>query len=144
MISAHEFQFGVGAKSSVLYGGCLMSGPDASWRPTKLSEQNVSISKAEFVIHLSYFTHFFGFGSKWGDTTALRTKCCPHACCERKTGRWKDGASEGIRTLDTHVGNVMLYQAELRSLPETGVNLRNCMSNASRNFCSRPRRVDSN
>ncbi len=28
-----------------------------------------------------------------------------------------DGASEGIRTLDTHVGNVMLYQAELRSLP---------------------------
>jgi hypothetical protein len=30
----------------------------------------------------------------------------------------KNGASEGIRTLDTHVGNVMLYQAELRSLPE--------------------------
>jgi hypothetical protein len=29
----------------------------------------------------------------------------------------KSGASEGIRTLDTHVGNVMLYQAELRSLP---------------------------
>ena len=29
----------------------------------------------------------------------------------------RDGASEGIRTLDTHVGNVMLYQAELRSLP---------------------------
>src|SRR2546421_6718646 len=28
-----------------------------------------------------------------------------------------NGASEGIRTLDTHVGNVMLYQAELRSLP---------------------------
>ena len=28
----------------------------------------------------------------------------------------KIGASEGIRTLDTHVGNVMLYQAELRSL----------------------------
>jgi hypothetical protein len=28
------------------------------------------------------------------------------------------GASEGIRTLDTHVGNVMLYQAELRSLPD--------------------------
>jgi hypothetical protein len=34
-----------------------------------------------------------------------------------RTGR-KIGASEGIRTLDTHVGNVMLYQAELRSLPE--------------------------
>ncbi len=31
----------------------------------------------------------------------------------------KYGASEGIRTLDTHVGNVMLYQAELRSLPGT-------------------------
>ncbi len=31
----------------------------------------------------------------------------------------KNGASEGIRTLDTHVGNVMLYQAELRSLPES-------------------------
>ena len=31
------------------------------------------------------------------------------------------GASEGIRTLDTHVGNVMLYQAELRSLPATRV-----------------------
>ena len=29
-----------------------------------------------------------------------------------------NGASEGIRTLDTHVGNVMLYQAELRSLPK--------------------------
>src|SRR6476646_10517994 len=29
----------------------------------------------------------------------------------------RNGASEGIRTLDTHVGNVMLYQAELRSLP---------------------------
>ena len=29
----------------------------------------------------------------------------------------ENGASEGIRTLDTHVGNVMLYQAELRSLP---------------------------
>ncbi len=29
----------------------------------------------------------------------------------------RNGASEGIRTLDNHVGNVMLYQAELRSLP---------------------------
>ena len=34
--------------------------------------------------------------------------------------RSENGASEGIRTLDTHVGNVMLYQAELRSLPEVG------------------------
>ena len=40
--------------------------------------------------------------------------------CETAYGQnWvKIGASEGIRTLDTHVGNVMLYQAELRSLPE--------------------------
>ncbi len=36
----------------------------------------------------------------------------------RRNWPLKDGASEGIRTLDTHVGNVMLYQAELRSLPE--------------------------
>ena len=27
------------------------------------------------------------------------------------------GASEGIRTLDIHLGKVTLYQAELRSLP---------------------------
>src|SRR5690242_5067339 len=47
-----------------------------------------------------------------------------NACCQliasRGTGDKtleKNGASEGIRTLDTHVGNVMLYQAELRSLP---------------------------
>jgi hypothetical protein len=45
-------------------------------------------------------------------------------CCQTvASGGWgrkpptKNGASEGIRTLDTHVGNVMLYQAELRSLP---------------------------
>ena len=31
----------------------------------------------------------------------------------------KNGASEGIRTLDIHVGNVTLYQTELRSLPKT-------------------------
>ena len=36
---------------------------------------------------------------------------------EEETWPLKNGASEGIRTLDTHVGNVMLYQAELRSLP---------------------------
>src|SRR5256885_8484694 len=29
----------------------------------------------------------------------------------------ENGASEGIRTLDIHVGNVTLYQTELRSLP---------------------------
>lgn len=31
--------------------------------------------------------------------------------------RGRDGASEGIRTLDIHLGKVTLYQAELRSLP---------------------------
>ena len=30
------------------------------------------------------------------------------------------GASEGIRTLDNHLGKVTLYQAELRSLPDSG------------------------
>jgi len=29
----------------------------------------------------------------------------------------EDGASEGIRTLDIHLGKVTLYQTELRSLP---------------------------
>jgi hypothetical protein len=29
----------------------------------------------------------------------------------------ENGASEGIRTLDVHLGKVMLYQTELRSLP---------------------------
>ena len=41
----------------------------------------------------------------------------------------KNGASEGIRTLDIHVGNVTLYQTELRSLPRrlkktTGIPLK--------------------
>ena len=31
------------------------------------------------------------------------------------------GASEGIRTLDVHLGKVMLYQTELRSLPKSVV-----------------------
>ncbi len=31
----------------------------------------------------------------------------------------KNGASEGIRTLDIHLGKVTLYQAELRSLPKS-------------------------
>ena len=35
----------------------------------------------------------------------------------KETLRGKNGASEGIRTLDIHVGNVTLYQTELRSLP---------------------------
>ena len=32
------------------------------------------------------------------------------------------GASEGIRTLDVHLGKVMLYQTELRSLPKKWEN----------------------
>src|SRR5262249_4977006 len=32
----------------------------------------------------------------------------------------ENGASEGIRTLDIHLGKVTLYQTELRSLPEAG------------------------
>ena len=34
----------------------------------------------------------------------------------------KSGASEGIRTLDIHLGKVTLYQAELRSLPKRRSN----------------------
>jgi hypothetical protein len=33
-------------------------------------------------------------------------------------GKGIDGASEGIRTLDIHLGKVTLYQTELRSLPK--------------------------
>jgi hypothetical protein len=36
-------------------------------------------------------------------------------------GDWekmKNGASEGIRTLDIHLGKVTLYRAELRSHPD--------------------------
>ena len=58
------------------------------------------------------------------------TACGGCSCCktDTNTGEWtevvkKNGASEGIRTLDTHVGNVMLYQAELRSLPEDGCQI---------------------
>src|SRR5213596_1984959 len=36
----------------------------------------------------------------------------------RRFTEGKHGASEGIRTLDIHVGNVTLYQTELRSLPK--------------------------
>ena len=32
----------------------------------------------------------------------------------------RNGASEGIRTLDIHLGKVTLYQTELRSLPLEG------------------------
>ncbi len=37
---------------------------------------------------------------------------------ENRRGRKRIGASEGIRTLDIHLGKVTLYQAELRSLSE--------------------------
>jgi hypothetical protein len=50
--------------------------------------------------------------------------------------REKNGASEGIRTLDTHVGNVMLYQAELRSLPMNHAKLNQSSRIASLNFTS--------
>src|SRR5258708_40290071 len=42
------------------------------------------------------------------------------------TASWrrKIGASEGIRTLDVHLGKVMLYQTELRSLPKLSRKLR--------------------
>jgi hypothetical protein len=43
----------------------------------------------------------------------------------------ENGASEGIRTLDTHVGNVMLYQAELRSRPKSSEKLREIFRIAS-------------
>ena len=42
---------------------------------------------------------------------------------ELEKRRLENGASEGIRTLDTHVGNVMLYQAELRSRPNQFVDI---------------------
>jgi hypothetical protein len=45
------------------------------------------------------------------------------------------GASEGIRTLDIHLGKVTLYQAELRSLPSdhevVTINLDPTQSHAS-------------
>src|SRR4051812_18564423 len=49
----------------------------------------------------------------------------------RQATRKENGASEGIRTLDTHVGNVMLYQAELRSLPRSEKKLKEPPRNAS-------------
>lgn len=46
----------------------------------------------------------------------------------------KNGASEGIRTLDNHLGKVTLYQAELRSPPEVLQTLRTSLKNASLYF----------
>ena len=51
------------------------------------------------------------------------TRCC-HRGVVDKMRVVENGASEGIRTLDTHVGNVMLYQAELRSRPKSSEKLR--------------------
>ena len=44
---------------------------------------------------------------------------CTETIAEWKSGGLfkKIGASEGIRTLDIHLGKVTLYQTELRSLP---------------------------
>ena len=48
------------------------------------------------------------------------------------------GASEGIRTLDIHVGNVTLYQTELRSLPKKCGYGSACVRHCKRSFsCSR-------
>ena len=41
-----------------------------------------------------------------------------------KNAAKKIGASEGIRTLDIHLGKVTLYQTELRSLPAAAEKLR--------------------
>src|SRR5438477_4405218 len=46
----------------------------------------------------------------------------------------RNGASEGIRTLDTHVGNVMLYQAELRSLPNKPAQITENRSERKQSF----------
>jgi hypothetical protein len=43
------------------------------------------------------------------------------------------GASEGIRTLDIHVGNVTLYQTELRSLPN-GYQVTNSCQDCKQSF----------
>jgi hypothetical protein len=59
----------------------------------------------------------FGGVSALEPTTDHHGKAVDFDGVMRKKCREKNGASEGIRTLDTHVGNVMLYQAELRSLP---------------------------
>jgi hypothetical protein len=58
---------------------------------------------------------------------------CQFVTSEGRSGksRTKNGASEGIRTLDTHVGNVMLYQAELRSRPINILKLEESNGNAS-------------
>ncbi|MDB6040353.1 MAG: hypothetical protein JWM99_4194 [Verrucomicrobiales bacterium] len=49
-------------------------------------------------------------------------------------GHGEIGASEGIRTLDVHLGKVMLYQTELRSLPWKQENANGCRPNCKRSF----------
>ena len=44
------------------------------------------------------------------------------------------GASEGIRTLDVHLGKVMLYQTELRSLPWKHENRNGTRCNCKSSF----------
>ena len=48
----------------------------------------------------------------------------------------KDGASEGIRTLDIHLGKVTLYQTELRSLPTKRAYLTGIPQQCKPSFCS--------
>src|SRR6266705_2256817 len=58
-------------------------------------------------------------------------------------GMWlnrEDGASEGIRTLDTHVGNVMLYEAELRSRPNDTLSLQSYVAGCARGLFRHSRR----
>ena len=46
------------------------------------------------------------------------------------------GASEGIRTLDIHLGKVTLYQTELRSLPFKGARIKGIPLNCKPCFLS--------
>ena len=55
----------------------------------------------------------FQLTTQWWDTAP---------CPDKPPRSKKIGASEGIRTLDIHVGNVTLYQTELRSLPNRQPN----------------------
>jgi hypothetical protein len=50
------------------------------------------------------------------DRSDLRNRCRSRVI---ETIRGDIGASEGIRTLDIHLGKVTLYQTELRSHPKT-------------------------
>ncbi len=73
-------------------------------------------------------------GASWRSERRAKTcgSACKWPCLSWSGGMCRNGgigASEGIRTLDIHVGNVTLYQTELRSLPRrlaktTGIPLK--------------------